>query len=124
MKENIPWTLIDFYDNQPVIDLIEAKMGILELLDEECLVSFNVLISQTRIEPPLFLFGKFPLKNPCKRQFCNFAILMCFSHIGKTHCKPKIHLHLSLKPIYTDAISHLSRTQNILETGNSEPGVS
>ncbi|XP_067411952.1 unconventional myosin-Vc isoform X2 [Emydura macquarii macquarii] len=37
MKENIPWTLIDFYDNQPVIDLIEAKMGILDLLDEECL---------------------------------------------------------------------------------------
>lgn len=38
MKEDIPWTLIDFYDNQPVIDLIEAKMGILNLLDEECLV--------------------------------------------------------------------------------------
>uniref|UniRef100_A0A4W5REY2 Myosin VC n=1 Tax=Hucho hucho TaxID=62062 RepID=A0A4W5REY2_9TELE len=37
MKEEIPWTLIDFYDNQPVIDLIEAKMGILDLLDEECL---------------------------------------------------------------------------------------
>uniref|UniRef100_A0A672I2A3 Myosin VC n=1 Tax=Salarias fasciatus TaxID=181472 RepID=A0A672I2A3_SALFA len=37
MKEDIPWTLIDFYDNQPVIDLIEAKMGIFELLDEECL---------------------------------------------------------------------------------------
>uniref|UniRef100_A0A6Q2Y467 Myosin VC n=1 Tax=Esox lucius TaxID=8010 RepID=A0A6Q2Y467_ESOLU len=35
-KEDIPWTLIDFYDNQPVIDLIEAKMGILDLLDEEC----------------------------------------------------------------------------------------
>lgn len=42
MKEDIPWTLIDFYDNQPVIDLIEAKMGILELLDEECLVTFKV----------------------------------------------------------------------------------
>ncbi|EPQ06301.1 Myosin-Vc, partial [Myotis brandtii] len=38
MKEDIPWTLIDFYDNQSVIDLIEAKMGILELLDEECLL--------------------------------------------------------------------------------------
>ncbi|KYO21219.1 guanine nucleotide binding protein (G protein), beta 5a isoform B [Alligator mississippiensis] len=38
MKEDIPWTLIDFYDNQPAIDLIEAKMGILELLDEECLL--------------------------------------------------------------------------------------
>ncbi|XP_076847044.1 unconventional myosin-Vc isoform X2 [Brachyhypopomus gauderio] len=37
MKEGIPWTLIDFYDNQPVIDLIEAKMGVLDLLDEECL---------------------------------------------------------------------------------------
>ncbi|XP_077328704.1 unconventional myosin-Vc isoform X1 [Lithobates pipiens] len=37
-KEDIPWNLIDFYDNQPVIDLIEAKMGILELLDEECLL--------------------------------------------------------------------------------------
>uniref|UniRef100_A0AAY4EQW5 Myosin VC n=1 Tax=Denticeps clupeoides TaxID=299321 RepID=A0AAY4EQW5_9TELE len=37
MKEDIPWTLIDFYDNQPVIDLIEAKMGVLDLLDEECL---------------------------------------------------------------------------------------
>uniref|UniRef100_A0A8D3BWZ2 Myosin VC n=1 Tax=Scophthalmus maximus TaxID=52904 RepID=A0A8D3BWZ2_SCOMX len=37
MKEDIPWTLIDFYDNQPVIDLIETKMGILDLLNEECL---------------------------------------------------------------------------------------
>uniref|UniRef100_A0A8C5AG56 Myosin VB n=1 Tax=Gadus morhua TaxID=8049 RepID=A0A8C5AG56_GADMO len=38
MKEQIPWTLIDFYDNQPCIDLIEAKLGILDLLDEECRV--------------------------------------------------------------------------------------
>ncbi|KAL1007579.1 hypothetical protein UPYG_G00088650 [Umbra pygmaea] len=36
LKEQIPWTLIDFYDNQPCINLIEAKMGILDLLDEEC----------------------------------------------------------------------------------------
>uniref|UniRef100_A0A8C8GJR5 Myosin VB n=1 Tax=Oncorhynchus tshawytscha TaxID=74940 RepID=A0A8C8GJR5_ONCTS len=38
MKEQIPWTLIDFYDNQPCIDVIEAKLGILDLLDEECKV--------------------------------------------------------------------------------------
>lgn len=38
MKEQIPWTLIEFYDNQPCIDLIEAKLGILDLLDEECRV--------------------------------------------------------------------------------------
>ncbi|XP_061679061.1 unconventional myosin-Va-like [Syngnathoides biaculeatus] len=36
MEEEIPWTLIDFYDNQPCINLIEAKLGILDLLDEEC----------------------------------------------------------------------------------------
>nr|XP_028562632.1 unconventional myosin-Va isoform X4 [Podarcis muralis] len=36
MREQIPWTLIDFYDNQPCINLIEAKLGILDLLDEEC----------------------------------------------------------------------------------------
>lgn len=38
MKEQIPWTLIDFYDNQPCINLIEAKLGVLDLLDEECKV--------------------------------------------------------------------------------------
>ncbi|XP_026669743.1 unconventional myosin-Va isoform X2 [Ceratina calcarata] len=35
-KEEIEWTFIDFYDNQPCIDLIETKLGILDLLDEEC----------------------------------------------------------------------------------------
>ncbi|KAJ8002548.1 hypothetical protein DPEC_G00160050 [Dallia pectoralis] len=36
MREDIPWRLIDFYDNQPCINLIEAKMGVLDLLDEGC----------------------------------------------------------------------------------------
>ncbi|XP_021239501.1 unconventional myosin-Vb-like [Numida meleagris] len=36
VKEGLPWTLIDFCDNQACIDLIEAKLGILDLLDEEC----------------------------------------------------------------------------------------
>lgn len=40
MKEEIPWTLIDFYDNQPCINLIEAKLGVLDLLDEECKVKY------------------------------------------------------------------------------------
>ncbi|XP_076847079.1 unconventional myosin-Va isoform X2 [Brachyhypopomus gauderio] len=38
LKEQIPWTLIDFYDNQPCINLIESKMGLLDLLDEECMM--------------------------------------------------------------------------------------
>lgn len=36
LKEDIEWKFIDFYDNQPCIDLIESKLGILDLLDEEC----------------------------------------------------------------------------------------
>ena len=39
LKEGINWSMIDFYDNQPCIDLIESKLGILDLLDEECRVS-------------------------------------------------------------------------------------
>lgn len=36
VREGIDWTFITFTDNQPVIDLIEARLGILSLLDEEC----------------------------------------------------------------------------------------
>lgn len=33
--EEISWSFIDFSDNQPCIDMIENKLGILDLLDEE-----------------------------------------------------------------------------------------
>ncbi|KAJ3212445.1 Myosin type-2 heavy chain 1 [Dinochytrium kinnereticum] len=35
IKEKIVWKMINFNDNQPCIDLIEGKLGILDLLDEE-----------------------------------------------------------------------------------------
>ncbi|KAJ8606057.1 hypothetical protein MRB53_041212 [Persea americana] len=35
LREEIDWKFIDFSDNQPCIDLIEGKLGILSLLDEE-----------------------------------------------------------------------------------------
>ncbi len=41
LQEGIEWKMIDFYDNQPCIDLIEAKLGILDLLDEECRVGLS-----------------------------------------------------------------------------------
>lgn len=35
VKEEIEWSFIDFVDNQPCINLIENRLGILSLLDEE-----------------------------------------------------------------------------------------
>ena len=35
VREEIDWKFIEFSDNQPCIDLIEGKMGILSLLDEQ-----------------------------------------------------------------------------------------
>ena len=49
VKEEIEWSFIDFYDNQPCIDLIEAKLGILDLLDEECKVGQGHINSQSHI---------------------------------------------------------------------------
>ncbi|PSN35592.1 Unconventional myosin-Vb [Blattella germanica] len=45
LKEEIEWKFIDFYDNQPCIDLIETKLGILDLLDEECRVHIKFFYS-------------------------------------------------------------------------------
>lgn len=35
-REKIDWSYIEFVDNQDVLDLIEGKMGVLDLLDEQC----------------------------------------------------------------------------------------
>ncbi|KAH8829695.1 myosin 5 [Flagelloscypha sp. PMI_526] len=35
VKEKINWTFIDFSDNQPCINVIEGRLGVLSLLDEE-----------------------------------------------------------------------------------------
>lgn len=45
VREQIEWKFIDFYDNQPCIDLIESKLGILDLLDEECKVRINTVLN-------------------------------------------------------------------------------
>ncbi|RDX45496.1 hypothetical protein OH76DRAFT_1408073 [Lentinus brumalis] len=35
VREKINWTFIEFSDNQPCIDIIEGKLGVMALLDEE-----------------------------------------------------------------------------------------
>lgn len=68
VKEEIEWSFINFYDNQPCIDLIEAKLGILDLLDEECKVGgfklqFQVM-SQNAFQYEVLL-GYLELINYC-----------------------------------------------------------
>lgn len=36
IKEGVPWETIKFVDNQDCIDLIEGRVGVLSMLDEEC----------------------------------------------------------------------------------------
>jgi len=36
VREGIDWRYIDFVDNQEVLDLVEGRMGLLDLLDEQC----------------------------------------------------------------------------------------
>eukprot|EP00887_Chlorella_sp_A99_P006772 scaffold2.g6772.t1 len=38
-REGIDWSYIDFVDNQDVLDLIEGRLGIIDLLDETCLLA-------------------------------------------------------------------------------------
>jgi hypothetical protein len=35
-REGIDWSYIEFVDNQDVLDLIEGKMGLMDLIDETC----------------------------------------------------------------------------------------
>eukprot|EP00736_Rhodelphis_marinus_P000848 Rmarinus@m.12468 len=37
-QEGIPWSRVDFVDNQECLDLLESKLGVLSMLDEECMM--------------------------------------------------------------------------------------
>jgi myosin-5 len=36
VREKIDWAYIEFADNQPILSLIEDKLGIVSILDEQC----------------------------------------------------------------------------------------
>ncbi|CCD26433.1 uncharacterized protein NDAI_0H02590 [Naumovozyma dairenensis CBS 421] len=65
IQEEIEWSFIEFNDNQPCIDLIENRVGILSLLDEESRLpsgsdeSWTEKLYQTFSKPPTnSVFGK------------------------------------------------------------------
>jgi len=62
MREQITWSFIDFRDNQPCIDLIEGKLGIIDLLDEECRVRPSHFVESVIVLSTSFMFSSTRLK--------------------------------------------------------------
>lgn len=78
--------MIDFYDNQPCIDLIEERLGVLSLLDEECRVpqgsdaGFVAKLHQNCAKYPHFLkprFGNAGMVYPIAGRLSSSIIKIC-----------------------------------------------
>uniref|UniRef100_A0A8C2I0S8 Myosin VC n=1 Tax=Cyprinus carpio TaxID=7962 RepID=A0A8C2I0S8_CYPCA len=109
MKEDIPWTLIDFYDNQPVIDLIEARMGILDLLDEECL--FLQGTDKNWLQKLYNFLGSKPLfKKP--RMSNDSFVIQHFADKVEYQCKG--FLEKNRDTLYEELVEIMRTSQNAL----------
>ncbi|KAJ3102488.1 Myosin type-2 heavy chain 1 [Phlyctochytrium bullatum] len=87
MREEIVWTMIEFNDNQPCIDLIEGKLGILDLLDEESRMpagadaSFVAKLNQ-RFAVPTQRFYEKPRFDPNGFTVRHYAVDVTYSSEG------------------------------------------
>lgn len=66
-REEIDWSYIQFVDNQDVLDLIERKMGVLDILDEQCRFP---RVSFIPFPDPA---GRSPLMSECTVPFTSIA---------------------------------------------------
>lgn len=90
-REEISWSFINFSDNQPCIDLIEIRGGILDLLDEECrfpngsdksfLDKIKAEVSKKGDQVSEFL-GKDPLELPDTFTIKHFAYNVAYAVDG------------------------------------------
>ncbi|KAF3183243.1 Myosin type-2 heavy chain 1 [Orbilia oligospora] len=86
VREEISWSFIDFSDNQPCIELIEGKLGILSLLDEESRLlggsdgSFVIKLDQNFATPG----GKFE-KFYKKARFGKSTFTVCHYAVDVTY---------------------------------------
>ncbi|RPB05625.1 hypothetical protein L873DRAFT_1661585 [Choiromyces venosus 120613-1] len=117
-KEQINWAYIEFSDNRPCIELIEAKLGILSLLDEESRLPAGA--DETFVEKlhQNFATGKpkgFPYQRPRfgKTSFtvCHYAVDVTYDSEGfiekNRDTVPDEHLELlkaSTNPFLTEVI--------------------
>ena len=90
-REEIMWSFINFSDNQPCIDLIEIKGGILDLLDEECRFpngGDQSFLEKIKAEIPKKgttisgYLGNGPLENPGTFTINHFAYNVAYSVDG------------------------------------------
>lgn len=87
MREEIDWTFIDFSDNQPCIDLIEGKLGILSLLDDESRLSmgtdeqFVIKLNQTFSNDKQKVFKKARFGNT-SFTVCHYALDVTYESEG------------------------------------------
>ncbi|EPE09665.1 myosin myo2 [Ophiostoma piceae UAMH 11346] len=87
LREKIDWTFIDFSDNQPCIDLIEGKMGILSLLDEESRLPMGsddqfVTKLHQNFTPAKTKFYKKPRFGKSSFTVCHYAIDVTYESEG------------------------------------------
>ncbi len=111
IREEIDWSFIRYYDNQPCIDLIEGKLGILDLLDEECkvldMVQVNIKMHLGRIVHHLARFvlhisvygfrcaaanGVTNVKTCKVKGASKYIICLLLSHIEKARTNPEQHV--------------------------------
>ncbi|WKY09050.1 hypothetical protein Q1695_001862 [Nippostrongylus brasiliensis] len=75
-REELSWVRIDFYDNQPTIDLIEGRPGLIDYLNEQCKVvngsdsgwlnqmtTCTALKKNTNLQMPRIKSAKFIVKH-------------------------------------------------------------
>ncbi|KAI3402956.2 MYO2 [Candida oxycetoniae] len=88
MREEIKWSFINFVDNQPCIDLIENRMGILALLDEESRLpagkdeSFIEKMYQNLNKPPTNKVFKKPRFGQTKFVVSHYALDVTYDMDG------------------------------------------
>ncbi|XP_076334905.1 uncharacterized protein LOC143238500 isoform X2 [Tachypleus tridentatus] len=108
-KEGIQWKFIDFgLDLQPTIDLIEKPMGILALLDEECL--FPKATDKTLVEKMIITHSEHP--KFIKSDFRESSDFSIFHYAGKVDYLANQWLMKNMDPLNENVVSLLQSSQD------------
>lgn len=151
VREEINWTFIDFADNQMCIDVIEGKMGILSLLDEESRLpagadnSFAAKIHQTIVKPEQKQVFKKPRFNQNAFTIAHYAHdvtydvdgfieknrdtvpdehLELLMNSGNTLLKECLEAALAAAQASRDSMASAAKANNPATAGGVTPGVS